>query len=174
MRRLFLVRHAKAQPAAGQDDYLRALTDRGRADARRMARALAARRVLPEVLIHSGAARARQTAGIFAAEWAESVEVLEEARLYDAAAPALFACARALPDSRARVAFVGHNPGLGDLAASLAGSGAHADLRRMAAKFPTCAVAALDFSVRRWADIEPNAASLALFLTPSQLENEAG
>ena len=43
MRRLFLIRHAKAEPAVGQDDYERALTERGRNDARRIAAVLAAR-----------------------------------------------------------------------------------------------------------------------------------
>ena len=75
MRRLFLIRHAKAQPAAGQNDYRRALTDRGRADARRMAERLPSAGLLPEVLIHSGALRAKETAEIFAAEWAGEVEL---------------------------------------------------------------------------------------------------
>ena len=69
MRRLFLIRHAKAEPAVGRDDYERRLTERGRADARRVAAALAARKMLPDVLVHSGAARAKETAEIFAAEW---------------------------------------------------------------------------------------------------------
>ena len=60
MRRLFLVRHAKAELSVGRDDYARKLTERGRADARRVAKALAARHFLPDVLIHSGAARAKQ------------------------------------------------------------------------------------------------------------------
>ena len=66
MRRLFLIRHAKAELSVGRDDYARKLTERGRADARRVARTLAARRFLPELLIHSGAARAKETADIFA------------------------------------------------------------------------------------------------------------
>ena len=53
MRRLFLIRHAKAEPSVGRDDYERRLTDRGRADARRVAAALAARRMIPDLLIHS-------------------------------------------------------------------------------------------------------------------------
>ena len=69
MRRLFLVRHAKAKPSVGRDDYARKLTKRGRADAKRVAKALAARHFLPDVLIHSGAARAKETAEIFAAKW---------------------------------------------------------------------------------------------------------
>ena len=47
MRRLFLIRHAKAELAVGRIDYARKLTGRGRDDAKRIARALEARRFLP-------------------------------------------------------------------------------------------------------------------------------
>lgn len=174
MRRLFLIRHAKAGPSAGSEDFERALTDRGRDDARRVAAALAARDLLPEILIHSGTLRTRQTAQIFAAEWPRRVELQEEIQLYDATPGMLFACARALSDERERVGFVGHNPAIGEFAVSLAGSGAYPELHRMAAKFPTGAVAALDFSVDSWGDIEPRTALLALFVTPSELEAGTG
>jgi phosphohistidine phosphatase len=78
MRRLFLVRHGKAEPSVGRDDYARKLTERGRADARRVAKALAARHFLPDVLIHSGAARAKETAEIFVAAWRDEVELQEQ------------------------------------------------------------------------------------------------
>jgi phosphohistidine phosphatase len=169
MRRLFLVRHAKAEPAVGRDDYDRALIGRGRDDARRVASVLGERDMLPDVLIHSGARRAKETAEIFAAQWPREVELQEEPGLYDATLDMLFARTRALPNSRVRVAFVGHNPGLGELAATLAGSGAHSELRRLASKYPTCAVAALDFRVRRWEDVELESGLLALYLTPSEL-----
>jgi phosphohistidine phosphatase len=170
MRRLFLIRHAKTEPHVGRDDYERRLTDRGRVDARRVAAALATRRMIPDLLVHSGAARAKETAEIFAAEWSRRVELMEDAGLYDATETMLLARARALPDARRRVGLVGHNPGLGDLAAALTGSGAEPEMRRLAAKYPTGAVAALDFSVRRWEDVERNSAMLALYLTPSELE----
>ncbi len=170
MRRLFLVRHAKAEPAVGRSDYERALTDRGREDARRVAGALAARDMLPDLLIHSGALRTKQTAEIFAGEWPRRVELQEELGLYDATQGMLYARVRALSDSHVSIGLVGHNPGIGELAVSLAGVGAYSELRRMAAKFPTCAVAALDFSVPVWDDIERKTALLALFLTPSELE----
>ena len=123
MRRLFLVRHAKAEHAVGRDDYERALTDRGREDARRVAGALAARDMMPDLLIHSGALRTKQTAEIFAGEWPRRVELEEEPGLYDATPGMLYARARALPDSHARIGLVGHNPGIGELAVSLAGVG---------------------------------------------------
>jgi phosphohistidine phosphatase len=170
MRRLFLVRHAKAHPLVGQEDYERTLTDRGRADAKRVALALAERNMLPDLLIHSGALRAKETAEIFASEWPRGAELQEELGLYDATQSMLLERARALPNARKRVGFVGHNPGLGDLAVALAGSRTHPELRRMLAKYPTCAVAALDFAVSRWEKVERNSAVLALYLTPSELE----
>jgi len=170
MRRLFLIRHAKAEPSVGRDDYERALTERGREDARRVAEVLAARDMLPDILIHSGALRTKQTAEIFASEWPRRVELREAPALYDATLDTLFDCARALSDSCANVGLVGHNPGIEELAVSLAGSGVYSELRRMAAKFPTCAVAALDFSVDAWDDIELKTALLALFVTPAELE----
>jgi phosphohistidine phosphatase len=173
MRRLFLIRHAKTEPHVGRDDYQRRLTDRGRADARRMAVALAARKMLPGVLVHSGAARAKETAEIFAAEWKRKVELREEVGLYDASLMTLLALARALSNDHARVGLVGHNPGLGELATALTGSGAEPEIRRLAAKYPTGAVAVLDFSVHRWEEVERNSAMLALYLTPAELEADA-
>src|SRR5271165_7009916 len=91
MRRLFLIRHAKAEPGVGRDDFERALTDRGREDAKRVASVLAAKNMLADVLIHSDAARARETAEIFAAQWAHEVALEEELGLYDATDAMLFA-----------------------------------------------------------------------------------
>jgi len=173
MRRLFLVRHAKAELSVGRDDYARKLTKRGRADAKRVAKALAACHFLPDVLIHSGAARAKETAEIFAAKWRSKVELEEEVGLYDASVTTLLDRTRALADAHKCVGLVGHNPGLGELATALTGSGAEPELHRLAAKYPTGAVAVLDFSIKRWEEVERNAAMLALYLTPAELEAKA-
>jgi len=173
MRRLFLVRHAKAELSVGRDDYARKLTERGRADARRVAKALAGRHFLPDVLIHSGAARAKQTAEIFAAEWRSKVELEQDTWLYDASLTTLLEGARALADAHKRVGLVGHNPGLGELATALTGSGAEPERHRLAAKYPTGAVAVLDFSIQRWEQVARNSGMLALYLTPAELEADA-
>jgi phosphohistidine phosphatase len=173
MRRLFLIRHAKAEPNVGRGDYARRLTGRGRDDAKLVAAALAARRMLPDILIHSGAARAKETAEIFAAAGRGKIALQEEARLYDASFETLLGYARALGDGRKHVGLVGHNPGIGELATALIGSGAEPEVRRLAAKYPTGAVAVLDFSIARWDEARRNSAMLALFLTPEQLEADA-
>ena len=173
MRRLFLVRHAKAEPSVGRDDYARKLTQSGRADARRVAKALAARRTLPDLLIHSGTARAKQTAEILAAEWRTKVELEEDVGLYDASLTTLLDRTRALGHAHKSVGLVGHNPGLGELATALTGSGAEPEVRRLSAKYPTGAVAVLDFSIKRWEDLERNSGMLALYLTPADLDTDA-
>jgi phosphohistidine phosphatase len=173
MRRLFLVRHAKAELSVGRDDYARKLTERGCTDARRVAKALGARHFLPDVLIHSGAARAKQTAEIFAAEWRSKVELEQDTRLYDASLITLLDRTRALRDEHKRVGLVGHNPGLGELATALTGSGAEPERHRLAAKYPTGAVAVLGFSIQRWEQVERNSGMLALYLTPTELEADA-
>ena len=173
MRRLFLVRHAKAEPSVGRGDYARKLTESGRADARRVAKALAARRTLPDLLIHSGAVRAKQTAEILAAEWRTKVELEEDVGLYDASLTTLLDRTRALGHGHKRVGLVGHNPGLGELATALTGSGADLEVSRLSAKYPTGAVAVLDFSIKRWEELERNSGMLALYLTPADLDTDA-
>jgi phosphohistidine phosphatase len=174
MRRLFLIRHAKAEPNVGRGDYERRLTGRGRDDAKRVAAALAARRILPDLLVHSGAARAKETAEILAAAWRGKVELQEDGRLYDASLTALLDRTRALSDELKHVGLVGHNPGLGELASALTGSGAEPEVRRLAAKYPTGAVVVLDFSIKRWDEVERSLGMLALYLTPTELETDAG
>jgi phosphohistidine phosphatase len=173
MRRLFLVRHAKAELATGRADHERRLTGRGRDDAKRMAIALAARRILPDVLIHSGAARAKETAELFAEAWQGKIPLEKDAALYDASLATLLERARALADAHKSVALVAHNPGLGELATALAGSGARSDLHRLTEKYPTGAVAILDFPVGLWKEIERGSGKLALYLTPGEIEADA-
>lgn len=172
MRRLFLIRHAKAEHTVGRVDYERKLTERGRADAKRVAKALAARRILPDLLVHSGAARAKETAEIFAAAWRGKVPLEEDGRLYDAGLATLLDRTRALSDEHKHVGLVGHNPGLGELATALTGSGAEPEVSRLA-KYPTGAVVVLDFSVQRWEEVGRNAGMLALYLTPAEVETHS-
>jgi phosphohistidine phosphatase len=63
---------------------------------------------------------------------------------------------------------VGHNPGLADLAAALAGSGEPADLSRLRDKLPTGALAILSFD-GAWAALGPGCASLESLVVPRDL-----
>ena len=166
MRRLLLFRHAKATVATGHDDHERALMERGRRDAARVAAFVAASGLTPELVVHSGARRARETAEIARAAWPRLVDLRVEPRLYEASRPTVEAIVRALPDGSASVMVVGHNPSLADVANHLVGDGADFDLLRISAKFPTAGLAALEFDVAHWRDIKPRSAKLACFAAP--------
>ena len=56
---------------------------------------------------------------------------------------------------------------------ALIGSGAEPEMRRLAAKYPTGAVAVLDFSARRWEDVERNSAMLARLLDAGRTRSGA-
>ena len=166
MRRLLLFRHAKATVMTGHDDHERALIERGRRDAARVAGFVAASGLIPDLIVQSGARRARETAEIARAAWPRAVETRTEPRLYDASRSAVEAIVRALPDGCASVMLVGHNPSLADVANHLIGDGADFDLLRISSKFPTGSVAALDFDVAHWRQVEPGGGKLVSFATP--------
>ncbi len=169
MRRLLLLRHAKAIPFTGRGDYERALVERGRRDAARIGAFLAEAGMIPDLVIFSGALRARETAAIVMKAWPQRIEARAELSLYDATRAGVHAIVRALPDTAPSVMLVGHNPGLADLANNLVGGGAESDVARMAGKFPTAGLAALEFDVARWRDVAPGSARLARFATPDDV-----
>ena len=72
---------------------------------------------------------------------------------------------RAVEDDVESLMLIGHRPGVEQLALSLAGSGQNlAGLRR---KYPTGALATLEFS-GRWDDLQPGRAELTDFVPPKQ------
>ncbi len=138
MRRLFLIRHAKAEPSVGPR-RLRARADRARPGRRAPCRGSPRGARHAPRHSHSFGRAAHQADGgdLRLRVAAARRSFRKRPRLYDATQGMLFARARALSDAQASVGFVGHNPGIGELAVSLAGFGAYPELRRMAAKYPT-------------------------------------
>lgn len=174
MRRLLLLRHSKAVPSPGRNDYDRALIERGRRDAAGIGAFVAKSGMIPDLVIYSSAERTRETAAIVLKAWPRPVESRAEAGLYEATRQAIQAIVRALPDTAPNVMLVGHNPGVADLANNLVGTGAKSDMLRMAGKFPTSGLAILEFDVDRWRDVAPGSALLARFATPDEPRVAAG
>lgn len=147
MDRLILLRHGKAEADAPSGrDFDRALTSRGRRDALIVAEALDRAGVRPDLVLVSPAARAAQT-------WEAMAEVFPRARveetpeLYEISPDAILQLARDEADGAATVMVVGHNPGLGQLAAWLAQAAPQGPGRaRIAEGFPTAAAAVIGFS----------------------------
>lgn len=139
MKRLILQRHAKTEAwYEGVDDHGRALLERGRRDALRIAEELLAMGWTPNLALVSTARRARET-------WAAAVTVfpatayhLDDA-LYLAGAGGLEGAAKA-NDGAETLAIIAHNPGIHDFAQGIlreAGSHDHQAALRLKEKFPT-------------------------------------
>ena len=122
MKTLILQRHAKAEKD-GDDDLCRFLTPVGFSDADFQGETLRQKEIYPELILHSPAMRARQTAEIMAVklELSEAYTV-EDADLYSCDSAELVAMIRNLPDEVDSVLIVGHNPAIENAADSLGNS----------------------------------------------------
>jgi phosphohistidine phosphatase len=176
MLTLSLLRHAKSSwDEPGLDDYDRPLAKRGQKAAPEIGAELAAMGLRPDLVLCSGAVRARQTLSLVLSKLGPPPpEVAYDDKIYMATPAALIARLRKVAagpraEVPRHVMIVGHNPGLEELALLLVGSGAADDRARMAEKFPTAAVAVIAFNAESWARIGPGAGRLEHFITPKRL-----
>ena len=137
--RLMLLRHAKADRPAGTADHDRPLARRGREDADRVGAFLAAEGLVPDRVIVSSAARTRETGARVLAAAGATPPVADEPRLYEATSDTILAVL-AGAKLAGTVLVVGHNPGVHETAARLAGGGDRDGLMRLREGFPTAAL----------------------------------
>jgi phosphohistidine phosphatase len=166
MKRLYILRHAKAaQAEPGQDDHARALTVRGIADAEAMARYLRKNEAKLDRVLISTAARTIQTADLVLRELEGPPRADYRDGLYLASAVKILTMLKMLPNRLSEVMVVGHNPGLEELTALLAREPVRRKERErrgeLDEKFPTTALAVLDFDIGRWRDLKPETGKLA-------------
>jgi len=165
-RRLILLRHAKsAWPDVPDQD--RPLAKRGQRDAPVIGRWLRDHGYQPDTVICSAARRTRQTWELVARELGGSPSVTFEPRAYAANAMTLLYLVRELPAASRTAMLVGHNPGVAELATSLAQPPDHDDAP---IRFPTAAVAILDVP-GDWAGLSPSQARLRDYTTPAELRS---
>lgn len=166
MKTLILMRHAKSSWAmSGLDDHDRPLNKRGEAAAPVMARWLADRGLVPDLVLCSSSLRARQTVERMRAAVPEipAPEVLPD--LYHAAPAAILTALRRIPAEAGAVLVVVHEPGISATAQRLSdGAGPEA-----LGHFPTAAVAVFEVPARQWAELGWGAARIIDFARPRDL-----
>jgi phosphohistidine phosphatase len=172
MKRLFLLRHAKAQPAdGGTEDFGRTLMLSGMQDAGAMARYMRKSDYKAELILCSSAVRTTQTAELVLQQLESEIEYREALYLADAAK--IVAAVRGAPANVSSLMVVGHNPGLEACATLLAREPVRSKERArheaLEEKFPTCALAVLDFDVGRWRDVTQGTGKLAEFVRPKDI-----
>lgn len=174
MKRLLLLRHAKAERETA-DDIKRGLEKRGEKDAARMGRFLRDDVYVPDLMLCSTATRTRETVEHLLPELGAAPRIDYLSELYLAEPEVIFALVRRASDTAGVLMVVGHNPGLEQLALALAAVPLEKKLRKrydvMDEKFPTTALAVIDFHVARWADLTPGRGELDAFVRPKDLED---
>ncbi|MEI9994783.1 MAG: histidine phosphatase family protein [Rhizomicrobium sp.] len=173
MKRLLLLRHAKAVPGGGSDDFERELTARGREDAPKLGTYIRQQRYTPDTIVASPARRTMETVELATDEFngTRRVDYLEP--LYLAEPELILSIVRLALDKTKTLMVVGHNPGLEQIATFLAREPVKRKERDrfdlIEEKFPTAALAVLDFDVARWRDVGQGQGVLKDFVRPRDL-----
>jgi len=166
MSELLLIRHAKSDWHSGaQSDWERPLKLRGLHDAPRVAEELAARTLLPDLVLSSDAVRAAQTAQCMIERWSPRPELRRCRELYQASSWGVLSAISEQGAAALRVAVVGHNPTLEETLRWLIGR---------EERLTTCNVAVLR-STFAWKDIADSAGAwrLAALIRPKELRKNA-
>jgi len=159
---LYLIRHGLAEERgdAWPDDTKRPLTEDGMTRLRRASRSLARIGLSFDVVLTSPLVRTRQTAEIAAAACSPRPAVVSVDALTPEGSAAAVIAELEKHARRKRIAIVGHEPGLGELAARLVGM-------RHAMEFKKGAVCRIDVEA-----LPPKGpGTLRWFLTPKLLRN---
>jgi phosphohistidine phosphatase len=174
MRRLILLRHAKAERSEpGMSDNSRALIDRGRKDAAKIGGYMAGHGLIPDRVLISSAARAQETWKHAAGAFRPAPDALSAERLYDATPHTILAVIKDAPANAHTLLIVGHNPGLHGLAVMLVASGDIDARERLREKLPTSGLVIIDFAFDDWSKLHPQSGRLERFVSPKSLEAAA-
>ena len=170
MRTLMLLRHAKSSWDRPElDDLERPLAPRGREAAPLIARFIRESRWRPDLVLCSPAARVRETWQLMAPVLDQTVDCKTMRTIYPGAPSRLLEVLRRAADEVETLMLVGHNPGIGRLAVGLCGTGSKKPLERMRSKFPTAALAVIEFDVERWEQVAPGTGRLRAFVRPKDV-----
>ena len=159
---LYLIRHGVAAERGKDwpDDSNRPLTPEGVARLRQVARGLNAIDVSFDQIVTSPLVRARQTADVFSEDLTSKPPVVTSDALAPAGTPAAVIQEITKHIRKARVALVGHEPNLGELAAQLIGA-------RSPLAFKKGGICRIDFEI-----LPPKGAgTLCWFITPKMLRS---
>ncbi len=167
-RELLVLRHGKSDWTPGVPDFERPLAPRGRRATKRIGRLLREQGLLPDLVVSSPAARARQSAERvcrFAGMDAPRIEL--ESAIYEAELDTLLEVLSLVPEHMARVMIVGHNPGFDELVRHLAGATlAEWDAVNL---MPTAALAHLEMP-DTWTALPRGAARCVSLVRPRDLD----
>ncbi len=158
MKKLVLIRHAKAEKDTSKGDLNRPLKYTGILDARFMAERMKELSFLPELLLTSPSLRTKTTAEIFSDSLSLPDAVITET-IYEAGVSDLLEVVNNLPDKYNFIGLIGHNPGIAQLIDYLT-----SELKEV----HTSTIAVIEFEVDSWNEITQDSGKLIYYSSPKE------
>ena len=160
---LILMRHAKSDWSDGSlTDHDRPLNRRGKRDAPRMAKWLAAMHCIPELLLCSSSTRTKETASLMMDAWDTTPEIEFSRDLYHASPDAILDAVKSMAKDQTKLMVLAHNPGMAYLVSTLAGE---------SMDMPTAAIGIFSVSCA-WYELTPKSSvRMTEFMRPKALED---
>lgn len=163
MKRLVLVRHAKAVHWGYDDDFNRELTGRGESDASRVSHHLETLGIIPDRIISSPASRALQTAVIFTGNLHfPQKDIIKKQELYHGLTTGeLMDLIQSMPEETTCVFLFGHNPSFEFYARGLCNA--------FYGEMPTSSAVVIDFKVDLWKEVTARSGQLFGQFNPKEI-----
>ena len=171
MRRLYLMRHGKAQAGMppGGGDLERALVDRGRKESQRMGAFCREQAQPPTLILCSPSRRTVETCESFCEGFGEDLPRRIVDGIYMGSPSALLYAVAEAGGDEPGVILIGHNPGIHALALALGRRGPGPAHRRLSTRFPTAALAVFETGIDDWAAFRAESAALVAFKTAKEM-----
>jgi phosphohistidine phosphatase len=179
MKTLTLLRHAKSDWSdTSLRDFDRPLNDRGFRAAALMGQWAKREDLRFDCVIASPAARVKDTLGRFAQSFGACPEPVWDRRVYLASAETLVDVITERGDGQDNILVVGHNPGLETFILDHVPDDGDTRLRDdVAEKFPTAAIAVLEFDIDSWDELARTTTGpgrIRSFMRPRDLDPALG
>jgi phosphohistidine phosphatase len=165
MKTLYLIRHAKSSwTDAAASDFERALNERGKKDAPRMAKRMKEKDIYPDLIFCSPAKRTLSTAKRISEVLKYRKEKIKtDTKLYHADEETILSLIQDIKNKHDVVIIVGHNPGLTDFVNAISNVEINID------NIPTSGIVAFSLPVSSWKDVSWKSGKLLFFDYPKSI-----
>jgi phosphohistidine phosphatase len=154
MKKLFIIRHAKAEFNSNIDDHDRCLTDKGVKDCSKVAKFLKTKNIFPDHIICSSSIRTTHTIRNILQECNLSNTVIIKPEIYRASSREIINIVSEIDNSFKKVMIVAHNPAVHELCEKFAKDGLKSDLTMIKAGMVPAAIALFCFdTLDNWQSI---------------------
>lgn len=162
MKRIYIIRHGKAEEGYGKSDFERDLMPKGIKKTQKVAQYLKAKGIRPQLLLVSMAHRTLQTAEIIRETLSLSPSIIQEEKgLYLASINSILNEIFAIEDTVEELMIIGHNPGISSLATYLC--------KNEIDWMPTSAIIGVELKLDKWNEISNGKGKMLFYVKPIDL-----